>query len=282
MFEITTIKTFGEKGVDSDAKQKYMWRYSLDTGTSRLFKNFVEEIQYKNRNPQNARVLELLKDEKTNTIIKLNKGEKLYRSRVIKSCKDIGKYASEGFFGYDAAGSFVAPKEYTKDMRANYKYIPYLYTTSSPLVSIYEVRPRYGAKVSIATIKVNEDLKILDFTMKYGKTSMNEAKINLFAAISECFSKPVTDEDDTLDYIPTQYISEYAKNLGYDGIAFVSSVFPKVDFDDLGGINFVIFNFDKTEVIKSNVVSINQIGYDAVQVDSDTENILNAIEVLSE
>ena len=79
--------------------------------------------------------------------------------------------------------------------------------------------------------------------MKYGKTSMNEAKINLFAAISECFSKPVTDEDDTLDYIPTQYISEYAKNLGYDGIAFVSSVFPKVDFDDLGGINFVIFNF---------------------------------------
>jgi hypothetical protein len=118
--------------------------------------------------------------------------------------------------------------------------------------------------------------------MKYGKTSMNEAKINLFAAISECFSKPVTDEDDTLDYIPTQYISEYAKNLGYDGIAFVSSVFPKVDFDDLGGINFVIFNFDKTEVIKSNVVSVNQIGYDAVQVDSDTENILNATEGLSE
>ena len=65
-------------GVGSDAKQKYMWRYSLEIGTSRLFKNFVEEIQYKNRNPLNARVLELLKDEKTNTIIKLNKGEKLY------------------------------------------------------------------------------------------------------------------------------------------------------------------------------------------------------------
>lgn len=249
---------------------------TMDTGTSKLFKDFVKEIQYKNRNPQNARVLDLLDDNKTNTIITLYPGEELYRSRLIRNNKGIGEASKEGFFGYDALGSFVTPKEYTKDMRANYKYIPYLYVASSPLASIYEIRPRYGAEVSVATICVKEELKILDFTMRVVKTSMSDAKRNLFAAISECFSKPVTDEDDTLDYIPTQYIAEYAKNLGYDGIAFKSSVFSNKDSVRASNINFVIFNYDKAEAVRSNVVSINQVGYDAVQIDADVESILEA------
>lgn len=241
-------------------------------GQSRWFKDFVEEIQFKNRNPRDVKVLEALNDKKTNTTMVLKVGEELYRSRIIKDKNNIGK--QRDFYGYDAKQSFVSPKEATKDMRANYRYIPYLYVSSSPLASIYEIRPRYGADVSVATVRVKEKLEILDFTMTFSIAGIGDAKQNLFNAISECFSKPITEEDDTLDYIPTQYIAEYAKNLGYDGIAFKSSVFSKKDQIKASSINFVIFNYYKTEVIKSNVVEISQVSYSAEQVDNDQEKIL--------
>lgn len=231
-------------------------------------RSFIKEIQYKNRNPQDNRVLELLKDVSTNPERVLLSGDLLYRSRIIGSEDKLA--LQKPFWGFDRNGSFVPPASKTKDMRANYRYIPYLYCTDNSYLSVLEVRPRLGARVSVAIITIKSEITLLDFTMADKKSKMSEAKANLFADLSELFSKPVVADDDTLDYIPTQYIAEYVKNLGYDGIAYKSSLDVITDNNNLNTKNnIVIFNHHKCEPVSSNVYVISNSFIECRQVDED-------------
>ena len=59
---------------------------------SRILEEFIEEIQFKNRNPQNIIVLKLLDDKSTNAEPILPADTYLYRCRVIT---DTSKIAQE-------------------------------------------------------------------------------------------------------------------------------------------------------------------------------------------
>ena len=240
---------------------------------SRHLKNFINEIQYKNRNPRDTRALMLLDDLSTNPERILDVGEKLYRCRIIKDEGAINK--DEGFFGYNAKDSFVPPPSVTTDMRANYRYIPYLYCANHPYTAVVEVRPRLTSKVSVATLTVEEPLRLLDFTMLNASSRMSEAKQNLFYDLSELYSKPVTNDDDTLDYIPTQYIAEYVKYLGYDGIAHKSSLTPEVNENEIDRYNIVVFNYNKCRPIRSNVFEVisNTLEFRKIDASNDSFKI---------
>jgi hypothetical protein len=238
---------------------------------SRLLKEFIKEITYNNRNPQNLRALELLDDKQTNPHIIINTTDVLYRARIVTNIDEIGK--KEGFYGYDADKSFVPPAKHTRDGRANYRYIPYLYCANHPYLAISEVRPRLGATVSIATITANEPLTLLDFTIQHKPSKMSEAKENLFADLSTLFSLPVINNDDIIEYIPTQFIAEYAKRAGYDGIAFSSSITPEFHLYYHNRYNVVVFNYNKCEVKKSNLVSFENNHIECTQTDIDTERL---------
>lgn len=221
---------------------------------------FIKEITYRNRNPRDTKALELLDDISTNPERLLPIGTELFRCRIIKDESKVNK--EPGFYGYGKKESFVPPPKFTRDLRANYRYIPYLYCANHPYIALVEVRPRLGAFVSVATIRVNEGIHILDFTMQKTSKQMTEAKKNLFSDLSMLYSKPIADDDDITDYIPTQFIAEYAKILGYDGIAFRSSLTPELNeqdttlYQDLDRYNIVVFNFEKCSAIKSNKVEI--------------------------
>ena len=160
----------------------------------------------------------------------------------------------------------MPPCQYTRDLRAIYRYIPYLYCSNNPYISLVEVRPRLKANVSIATIKVLDNIRLLDYTIQEKPASMNNPKINFFDDISLLYSTPVTSDDDILDYIPTQFIAKYAKNLGYDGISFSSSITPEIAIAE-NRFNIVVFNYKKCIHIKSNVINITGNYYDAVKTD---------------
>lgn len=240
---------------------------------SKYLKEFIKEIQYTNRNPRDLKAIKLLDDISTNPERVLSVGTELYRCRIINGRSKINK--ETGFFGYGAKDSFLPPPDRTKDLRANYRYIPYLYCSNHPYIALLEVRPRLGAQVSVATICVNEKIRLLDFTMRNPSKGMLESKRNLFNDLSTLYSKPVTDDDDILDYIPTQYIAEYAKNLGYDGIAFRSSLTPELNTEDainspeLDRYNVVVFNYKKCSAIRSNVVRIVESYIECEQTDDD-------------
>ena len=240
-------------------------------------RNFINEIQYHNRNPRDIKALELMNDLSTNPERILPIGTLLYRCRIISNMKDIGK--EDGFYGYGKKDSFIPPVKATRDMRANYRYIPYLYCANHPYTALVEVRPRLGPNVSIATIKANKEISLLDFTLNETPKKMSEPKENLFADMSMLFSKPVTSDDDILDYIPTQYIAEFSKYLGYDGIAFRSSLTPELEDQDLNiskeadRYNIVLFNYDKCAPIKSNIINVVRNYLEYKQIDQDTEKL---------
>ena len=238
---------------------------------SKYLKEFIEEIKYKNRNPRDLKALELLNDIPTNPQIVIGTSESLYRARVVNDDKEIGK--EKDFYGYDAKGSLVPPANLTRDFRANYRYIPYLYCANHPYVALAEVRPRLGTTVSIATIAVREPLRLLDFTIQHKPSKMSDAKKNLFEDLSALFSMPVTSNDDIIDYIPTQFVAEYAKYMGYDGIAFSSSVTPEFYLYDPNRFNVVVFNYDKCVAIKSNVVMVTRTYIESEQFDADPNEL---------
>lgn len=149
-------------------------------------------------------------------------------------------------------------------------FIPYLYCATRPYLSVVEVRPRLGARVSVARIRVNERLRLLDFSLQNYPKGMKPVKINLFYALSQLYSKPVTEDDDTLDYIPTQYIAEFVKRIGYDGIVFKSSL-----YNDENSVNVVIFNFDKCEAVGSVVYDVTRNDYTCEMEDPVSELRLN-------
>ena len=133
------------------------------------------------------------------------------------------------------------------------------------------MRPRLGARVSVARIRVNERLRLLDFSLQNYPKGMKSVKINLFHALSQLYSKPVTEDDDTLDYIPTQYIAEFVKRIGYDGIVFKSSL-----YNDENSVNVVIFNFDKCEAVDSVVYDVTRNDYTCEMEDLVSELRLNS------
>ena len=244
---------------------------------SKYLKEFIDEIQYRNRNPQDIKILDLLKDISTNPERRLPVGTLLYRCRIIQDTSKIGK--ERGFFGYGKRDSFVPPASATRDLRANYRYIPYLYCANHPYTALVEVRPRLGANVSVATITTKAELTLLDFTLKDIPKRMTDAKLNLFADLSMLYSKPVASDDDILDYIPTQFVAEFAKRLGYDGISFRSSLTPELDnqniheHSNLDRYNIVVFNYHKCEPISSNVVNVTRDYLECEQIDQDSNRM---------
>lgn len=250
----------------------------METGqSSRLLARFVKEIKFHNRNPnpKDLKALKLLEDKDTNPVLLLGPEDHLYRCRIIHSGNEskVGNHAEEGFFGF-YKDECLAPKPHqTRDMRANYRYIPYLYCSRSPYTALCEVRPRFRSRVSVATIGVFGSLRLLDFTNSHNQPNMTTAKVNLFAELSHLFSLPVTEDDDTLDYVPTQFIAEYAKKLNYDGIAYKSSIISDDINKDPDYHNVVIFDKEKYYAMRSNIILVNGIDMDFKQIDADNTKL---------
>ena len=256
---------------------------------SKVLNDFVEEIKFRNRNPdpRKSEVLKMLGDFETNYEIELIPGNYMYRSRIISNRNDLKDDTGHGFYGYNKNESGAPPREKAIDLRANYRYIPCLYCSKNPFISILECHPRVGSYVSVAKIEIKNNIKLLDFSQSQSsKKKISEEKKELFEKISELFSTPVANDDDTIDYIPTQFIAEYAKKIGYDGIVYKSSVgksiiddFKKADqnIEKHFGYDVAIFNYENNaEPISSNVFEISWLTGDFKRDDQDP----NGIEVI--
>lgn len=235
---------------------------------SRDLETFVNEIKNYNRNPLNNEVLKMLTDRKTNPILEIPEKSILYRARIVESSDRID--GKSPFFGFSSEDSFVPPRNKTKDMRANYKNIPYLYCSNVSYISIAEVKPRVGSKISVAEIEVLDNLIMFDLTIQNKPMELSQDKQDILNDLSDIFSKPITSEDDTLDYVPSQYISEYIKNLGYDGIIYKSVYdisLEKITSQPLSQkYNCVIFNYEKCKTKSSNLVQIQKINIECASL----------------
>lgn len=136
------------------------------------------------------------------------------------------------FYGYDEKGSDAPATGYAGNGRANARYISFLYTAFDVETAIMEIAPKINLPISVAEIELNRDIKIFDFSIyRQGEEGIG-IKLD---SLSRLFSSP--NYNDESEYLPTQYLCEYIRELGFEGVCFKSSV-------NLEHKNLVIFDCD--------------------------------------
>ena len=214
--------------------------------------NFSEEIKSTNRfhlkNILDLKKLEILLFNSRRTI---RKGEVFYRGRISDEK------------GFDAKNMRNPPSKNTKSGRANPAGISYLYIADQLETTLYETRASLLDFVSIGTFRLIEDIEVVnlrenlyDPILLAADEGLEDFMIYLpfITKLEQELSKPNRRNDSELDYLPTQYLSEFIKSIGYDGVEYQSSLYAE-------GYNLAIFNTDKFECINVEVREISKIKF---------------------
>lgn len=164
----------------------------------------------------------------------------------------------------------AAPPEKAKNGRLNPKGISYLYLSNDHTTAIKEVRPLLKETVSVGYFQINKDLKCIDTSddkpicyipydfssapPKYVEPTAEIKENIIWGDINTSFSKPIYRKEEDVEYLPTQYLSEYFKVIGYDGIIYKSSL-------SKDGYNIVLFNPKNADFKLSKAYEIEGIDF---------------------
>ena len=187
---------------------------------------------------------------------------------LYKSIKRFLK-ADKQWWGYDSQGSDAPPNCLATAGRANSKLISYLYIASDEKTALYEVRPSVGQEVSIATIIIKKNLRIFDLCTSAIPEMSDFKEVEeyfLFQKLSSLFSEVNYGSEE--EYLPTQYICDYIRELGFDGIRFSSSLNPEGKVVVLFDTNANSKNPEDNnyEIINSKVYIVNKYDIDYRQI----------------
>lgn len=155
--------------------------------------------------------------------------------------------------------------------RANPKGMPYLYVATDKETAMSEVRPSLGAILSVGEFKPTRELKVINFSVHQGKMKFflqepDETKRDevVWTHMDNAFSIPTSNNDIHSDYVPTQIIAELIKSLGYDGIAYKSSL--------ASGHNIALFDLESATISECNIYKVNKVNYGFESVENCFSN----------
>lgn len=136
------------------------------------------------------------------------------------------------------------PRDNSKNSRMSPAGISYTYLGSRIKTCLYEIRFNKSDKILIGKFTTKKELKILDLTQepKFPATSCFSPEYDncekwlgdFVEEFKDEISMPISDNDKSLEYVPTQILAEYIRKKQFDGIKFRSSLYPK-------GVNYVLF-----------------------------------------
>lgn len=207
----------------------------------------TEEIKHVNRfHLQNALDLEMLSELLYRYQKPINKGKKFFRARI--SSKN----------GFRIHEMMNPPNDKAKSGRANPEGISYLYLADQIKTTLYETRTSLYDYVTIGEFRLKEDIEVINLRGDtYDPFLLAENYDLADFLIYQSFiknlemhlSKPKRRSDNELDYLPTQYLSEFIKSIGFDGVEFQSSLFSE-------GYNLAIFKPEKFECIDVTICEV--------------------------
>jgi hypothetical protein len=232
-------------GVESDLR---------DAQLQSEWEAFVREIRFINRFHLTKSInLELLGNLLKRLTKRYTAGQEFYRARI----------SSKDSFSVTQLGK--PPCDKALPGRANPEGIPYLYLSNDPKTCIYEVRPSVLDYITVGKFKLKQGIEIISlkdinevspFLLEDGIEDFMIHKKYLQKLEFE-LSKPLRRNDSHLEYLPTQYLSEYIKSLGVVGFEFRSSI-------NKGGFNLVIFADDLFDVDEIIVYEAENIGFSRI------------------
>ncbi len=183
------------------------------------FKKYLRNI---NRFHSKYIKLDLLENLLKETEIQVRQGTNFYRARVSNQ---------RGNRGFTRKEMWAPPDDLATPGRANSRGQSCLYLSNKKKTAVKEIRAHAFDYVTIATFRLVRDINILDLTLithnspYYSEVNKINYLINekLLKEIESDLAKPMSRWDSELDYLPTQYISDFAKFLGYDGVKYKST-----------------------------------------------------------
>ncbi len=196
----------------------------------------------------------------------LNEGIKLYRARPIsyfefEHIRKIGISISEDnkILGCNYENSKEAPS--TNEGRCNKKGECVVYFAEDEYTACCEVKPILGQLISLSEFRVLENLRLLDLNkelkiknyskaIEYQETNI----ISINKVIEQIMSEFAISVINTDEYKVSQYIASIAKECGYNGLRYQSSL--------TGQSNIVIFNgteFNHLEFVQSRITCLHSL-----------------------
>jgi len=163
---------------------------------------------------------------------------------------------------FTAADMGAPPKRVASHGRANPAGIPYLYLGSSPTTAVSEIRPHTGELAFVASFKTPADLKFVDLRNPRKTVSpflLADAEdigrmrndLPFLERLGEELTTPVAPQAAAVDYTPSQFLCEFIKKCGYDGVIYRSSVSD--------GINLALFNPARAEVGSVGLYEVDRV-----------------------
>lgn len=195
-----------------------------------------DELMYRNRFfPESEIDLDRLKSLLSALI--LDRGEvssSWYRARI-----------QTGDAPYEVSEMGAPPRSTASFGRANPAGIPYLYLGSTPETAISEVRPHTGEIACVAQFTTPDDLKLVDlrnprkmvspFILEGGAdVGRMRSDLPFLERLGDELTRPVVRQAAAIYYTPSQYLCEFIKKCGYNGVVYRSSVSD--------GINLALFD----------------------------------------
>ena len=234
--------------IKGSVQEEYLNQYSI-LGKFQ-WKDFVDEIKTKNRFHTTIINKEVFRKVLEVSCKEYEAGTKFFRARIW----------TEGVgFSIDKMGPPPAKK--ASAGRANPEGISCLYLADSLDTTLHETRAGVYDYATVGKFILKEKITIVDLTSIDKISPFLMSDIDLLAAnlehlrkIGDEISRPLRKHDSNLDYLPTQYICDYIKSIGYAGIKYKSTMCSN-------GMNFAIFDKDLLDCVEVSDYDIDSLRY---------------------
>ena len=146
--------------------------------------------------------------------------------------------------------------------RVNPDGIGVLYLSTDDKTVLNETRVTAYDYVTIGTFKNKRPLRVANiseisrvspflYNDEFERFALNR---KVFQEMAYEIAKPIRRNDSPLEYLPTQYIAEFVKSEGFDGVEYESTLNP-------GGTNLALFNESLVECINVKTIEITNVQY---------------------
>ena len=239
-------------GILQSQNSSYLEEYSILKNS--CWEDFVSEIKFKNRFHSNTINTKMLYTFLHCTRKAYKSRSVFYRARVCPN--------AHGFLKKEMG---PPPDGKAGSGRVNPSGIQVLYLADSTETTLYEIRAGIYDYVSVGRFVLNEDIEVINLAdidkispfsgVQYGFDFTQYAiNIDHLKKIGNEIAKPLRN-DNHLDYLPTQYISDFIRSKGYDGIEYISTMRNR-------GVNLAVFDHLKLKCTAVSVYDVRSISYD--------------------
>ncbi len=228
------------------------------------WEEFIKEIKEENRFHPTTINIEYL-DKFASYLVKSYKaGDIFYRGRVSTNKK------------FEPEELLIPPFHLRTEGRAHARGIKCLYLANNIETVLYETRSLIYDYINIATFEAIKDFNVFDFNNINNISPFSQSMNTTILAINKVHLDNIKKDinkinrrtDSVLDYLPTQYIVDFVKNIKnpidndclYSGIGYSSTLSSK-------GYNIAMFDDSLFKCNEINLYEVNNIKYEYKKLD---------------